>query len=889
MALRPEIFISAAAPEMNACRKAVRQALVEIGAKPVEQADFAIEYGPLQGILMQLLGKCEAVIHLAGFQFGLEPAERTLHAPRRSFTHYELDVAHKLGLPVYTFIATPQCPLQPYGEEDEDARTRQMEYRVLTARGEAFHDSFTSVEDLGRRVRGLRSRLIVRRSLARLPSRPMGPRFIGRTRLLDDLKTHLEPGSIHLLQPTHGLAPLGGAGTSTLAVELAWRLHDAGELDFVFWLPAGAGADFEAALAALARTDSLSLLADEVVSHRARLEAVFDWLRRPELTGRFVVIVDGVDNETAWWSLKSFLPRFENGSVVLTGSPHAWPGMLIHAVAAFSAEQVREFYTSRLPGGKPVPAAELHAFERLAEALGRVPLTLELAAGHLRETGTSARDLLPRLKVTSASSRVDLAQLFEVIEEAMDEGSSALLRLLVCLAPEPAAIPLALFEGRGDWPLTSVALGVLERRGLILRDESSRTLRVHRGIRQVARDRLLTGHMTEGLGAARAALDAAMQRSAEPVAGTGADLRELLIPHCRAVLGQLNGHPLETQATPLARGLANWLSDCGRRMEAEVFYRRALAMEERRYGPNHPEVAPRLRDLAADLRGLRRLDEAEALYRRALAIAESRHDLGEIVNDLQHLAMCLRAAGRLGEAEALGRRVVELEEKQTREDHPRVALALHRLAGIVEAAHRNAEAGRLYRRALTIDENTFGRTHPRLAIRLYHVGRNLAESRRLEEAEECFRNGLALEEKKLGSEHFELAPVLSELATIVEDLGRPAEAEKLYRRVLRILEHHVGAHHPETALALANLGAFLHESGRAEEALPLYQGAAEALFRERRRYGGDHPHLRSLLANYQAALRATGASEEGIAARLQPFASAAPRRQARMFMGEEWK
>src|SRR4051812_40888051 len=91
MGPRPEIFLSAVVPEMNAFRKAVKQALLEIGARPVEHTDFSIEYAALHGVLSNVIGRCEAVIHLAGIHYGMEPADRTLHAPRRSFAQYELD------------------------------------------------------------------------------------------------------------------------------------------------------------------------------------------------------------------------------------------------------------------------------------------------------------------------------------------------------------------------------------------------------------------------------------------------------------------------------------------------------------------------------------------------------------------------------------------------------------------------------------------------------------------------------------------------------------------------------------------------------------------------------------------------------------------------------
>ena len=666
MALRPEVFISAAAPEFNALRKTVKHALLEIGARPLEHADFSVEYGPLHGVLSQMLGRCTAVIHLLGYQYGQEPAERTLHAPRRSFTHYEVDVAQKAGLPVYTFAATPECALLPFGDETPEAQALHERHRAAFLEGEAQHAFFTSPEELGRLVRGLRSQIIVRRSLVRLPGRPLGARFIGRNRLMQELREGLTPGSVHLLQPVRSLMALGGAGASSLAMELAWRLHDERRLDFIFWLSSGLRADFEAALAALARTDSLALLPDEVASHHARLHAVRAWFRDPEHAGKFLVMVDGVDSENAWWSLRSFLPDFEGGVVLLTGRMAAPPGMLVHAVPPFSAEQARDFFISRLGLPAPPPPPEEQAMDRLAEMLGRVPLSIALAAGHLAESKLTPRQFIASLAEGKGTATmrgvIDLPQLFDRSLAAVEEPARALLRQLVCLAPEPAAIPLAIFEGRGDAPL-------LQRRSRCW-SAASFCSGMNRAapsacIARCARWRGIVCSMATMLpkrsAGARPALESGLQRAAAAGEGASPGLRELLMPHCRALLGQLNGHPLEIHATRAhAADSPTGSRNAGAPTEAEVFSRRALAIDERRHGSEHPEVAARLRELAGILRTLRRFPEAETHYRRAVEIEEALAgpDSPEVAASLYQLAACLRSANRLDEAEALCRRAL---------------------------------------------------------------------------------------------------------------------------------------------------------------------------------------------------------------------------------------
>ena len=81
--------------------------------------------------------------------------------------------------------------------------------------------------------------------------------------------------------------------------------------------------------------------------------------------------------------------------------------------------------------------------------------------------------------------------------------------------------------------------------------------------------------------------------------------------------------------------------------------RRALAIDEKSFGPEHPNVATSLNNLAAIARATNRLAEAEPLYRRALAI----------------------------------------DEKSFGPDHPNVAIRLNNLAQLLQR-HQPARRGR---------------------------------------------------------------------------------------------------------------------------------------------------------------------------------------------------
>jgi tetratricopeptide (TPR) repeat protein len=122
--------------------------------------------------------------------------------------------------------------------------------------------------------------------------------------------------------------------------------------------------------------------------------------------------------------------------------------------------------------------------------------------------------------------------------------------------------------------------------------------------------------------------------------------------------------------------------------------RRALAIDEQSYGPDHPNVARDLNNLAQLLQATNRLSEAEPLMRRALAIDEQSYgpDHPNVAIDLNNLALLLKATNRLSEAEPLMRRALAIDEQSYGADHPMVAIRLNNLAQLLKATNRLSEA-----------------------------------------------------------------------------------------------------------------------------------------------------------------------------------------------------
>jgi tetratricopeptide (TPR) repeat protein len=312
----------------------------------------------------------------------------------------------------------------------------------------------------------------------------------------------------------------------------------------------------------------------------------------------------------------------------------------------------------------------------------------------------------------------------------------------------------------------------------------------------------------------------------------------------------------DTEQAVALNQFALLLKDTNRLNEAEPLMRRALAIDEKSYDSEHPNVARDLNNLAVLLLATNRLDEAEPLMRRALAIDEKSYgaEHSTVATHLNNLAQLLQATNRLNEAEPLMRRALAIDEKNYGGEHPNVARNLNNLALLLKATNRLDEAEPLMRRALAIDEKNYGAEHPNVARDLNNLALLLQATNRLNEAEPLMRRALAIDEKSYDPEHPNVATHLSNLAQLLQATNRPNEAEPLMRRALAIDEKNYDPEHPNMATPLNNLAQLLQDTNRLNEAEPLMRRALVILLKFTHATGYDHPNLKSTFNNYRQLL-----------------------------------
>lgn len=153
---------------------------------------------------------------------------------------------------------------------------------------------------------------------------------------------------------------------------------------------------------------------------------------------------------------------------------------------------------------------------------------------------------------------------------------------------------------------------------------------------------------------------------------------------------------------PPSRRLRNLASGANQQQtpEAETLYRRALVIQEKQLGPNHPSVAATLNNLAVLLAGRGRYADAEEMHKRAIAIAE----------------------------------------KSLGPNHPDTASMLTAAAITYDRESKNTEAEALYARAVTIARDS--RLPRNLLVNAASMGYSLTRRGRLRDALPYYREAV---------------------------------------------------------------------------------------------------------------------------------------------------
>jgi tetratricopeptide (TPR) repeat protein len=287
--------------------------------------------------------------------------------------------------------------------------------------------------------------------------------------------------------------------------------------------------------------------------------------------------------------------------------------------------------------------------------------------------------------------------------------------------------------------------------------------------------------------------------------------------------------------------------DLGDLPAARAAFERALAIDEKVVGAEHPNVATLVNNLGLVYKDLGDLPAARAAFERALTIDEKAFgpDHPNIARDVNNLGAVYQDLGDLPAARAAYERALTIDEKAFGPDHPQVAIFVNNLGMVYQALGDLPTARTALERALTIDEKAFGPDHPNVAIRVNNLGSVYQDLGDLPAARAAFERALTIFEKVLGAEHPNVATLVNNLGLVYKALGDLPAARAALERALTIFEKVLGAEHPNVATLVNNLGGVYQALGD----LPAARAAYERALRIMEKYAPDNPNTKIFRKN----------------------------------------
>ena len=671
-------------------------------------------------------------------------------------------------------------------------------------------------------------------------------------------------------EPRTVLTGMRGSGKTQLAAAIAARCEEEG-WPLVAWIHATSRKEILAGLYELAM--QIGIDAPKNIPLEVIVQRLLDRLRSAEAADRLFVF-DNVENPD---DLRDLIPEGAGVRTLITTPRHLdWDrlGLLRLTVGTFDREQSISLLCEH--------TGDTHreAADRIADALGDVPLAITQAAATAQQGGYALSGYLDRLShhpLESSMSHLEGANYPDAVGIALLMAYEQVLEQLRTKHPQQERIAVSLLGA-----LSLLAASGVPTHWLLRLDGDSDAVRdtlsflKSTAIFQESSDGnktiipWLQGHVyRETYLNDQKKLDEACRCAATLLGGIDVDRLENgeqrrdethhLVEQFLSVTSQDFSQSLLSEPQVSSK-LAETLHDATSLGMSQL----ALCLTDSvtqacdALGPDHPDTLASRNSLAGAYRAAGRLEEAITLYEQVFS-GRSRvlvPDDRSTLTARDHLADTYWEAGRLDEAITLKKQILADAMRIMGPDSPGASAARNNLAATYRDAGRLSEAITLYIQNLDDVARVMGPHHPETLASRHRLAGAYRDAGRLDDAIPLYQENLTDFTRLAGPDHPETLASRATLASAYQAAGRLDEAIALFEQNLNDVARTLGLDHPETLASRHSLAGAYREAGRLDEAIPLFEQNLTDFIRI---LGPDRPDTftsRSTLAGaYQAAGR----------------------------------
>ena len=661
----------------------------------------------------------------------------------------------------------------------------------------------------------------------------------------------------------------GAARELTAGHERSWQVRLESALDHV--ARGKLGITVEALLHRLVdpvqRIRKLKDAIDSVLGQRAALA--------PAQIAPYLWIIDdlpdGLDaNEQRLW-----LPPNDQAHCIATLREGAGVDAVFHPLLLPPLEETQalEILTRRrAPGSED----ELADARRIVEAVGRLPLALELSAALVESFGyrrhhevldESGTAMLERLVVAMGTvlptghERSIVSTFLRSIDKlppdddraSIEERASwVVLRLAALIAPVPlpdafAARVLHVMLGVPrvqSQSLQEIALAILRRAAIIRRDGAPAPdcSSMHALLARTVLEARLEPQRAALLDAAIVAGNDWLeeQKDGPPV---GVDRRVL------AVMLPLTRFGSSIEAAAIANDAGHLAARIGRLQDARLLFETSVAVRASLLGAEHTATLVSMHNLANTM--LQQGDPAEAQQLQERVLAARRRVSGEGHPDtlaaLSNLAATALTRGDIPGARAMQEQALAWSDRVQGAEHPITLTCMNNLAATLRAQHDLPGARALLERVLAVRRNALGEQDQDTLISMDNLASVMRAQGDVSPAWALREEMFDTSRRVLGDDHAITLTVMYNVASDLRDDGDRAGARKLLEQVLAGRRRTLGERHPDTLTTMVQLGTLKEMMGDPSGARALYDEVIDGT------WTATDPLLKALVAMIKLA------------------------------------
>ncbi|MBW5486577.1 tetratricopeptide repeat protein [Streptomyces bambusae] len=646
---------------------------------------------------------------------------------------------------------------------------------------------------------------------------PKNPNFTGRESLLAAVEAQLRSDETAAVLP-HALHGMGGVGKSQLAIEYIYRHSH--EYNVIWWIPAERESLVLGALVDLARALNL----DVGPQANTAVPAVREALRTGRPYDNWLLVFDNAEDIE---SVRAYFPTGGPGKIIVTSRNRDW-----ERVAAPLTVNVFEREESIALLQRRARDLSTEDADRLAEALGDLPLAIEQGGAWHAATGMPVSEYLHLLEQrrpgileldpspdypisVAAAWNISLDQL-----AASNPAARQLLEICSCMAPEP--IPLSMLRGTRNVDITpeldpvlrdpvllARATRDLSKLSLIKLDHKNGTLHIHRLMQAVLAAGIDESRTRDLRRAAHVLLASA--KPGAPAAPDQWPAYQALLPHV------------------MASGAVRTSDPWGRELIASIVLY--------------------LYFWGAHTAGAEMAQEAWDAWR-----AGASEEDPQVLQMGKHLAFLLLQTGEVEKALELNETVLEISRRRSIAEEELID-SMTQMAGALRYKGDFTAARELDMEADSRARDLFGPEEPPTLLAAHSYGVSLRASGRFAQARELDEETVRQWDTLYGPTNGLTLNTMNGLAIDIRENGDYPAARVMQEETYRIYRTVFGEDNASTIRAARNLAVCRRRDASLQEASDLTE---ETLERFTLRYGSDYPDTLACAVNATVDRRLRG-------------------------------